>query len=332
MKRLFFYVILLAFVSFYGHSSNVHAQTLPSFSLPNTAQLTITPQYPEPNQTVNVHLENYAYNLNTLEVVWSLNGVEQKRGIGEKDFQFTVGALGTPSTVSVSTSAFSGSVQVVPTSMDIIWQAQTYTPPFYKGRALYTYQSDVEFIAIPAIVGTNGALMDPKTLVYTWTRNGTVIGAASGYGKNVFKTSSGVLARALTIQVDATTPDNSIKTTRTIELGGISPEIVLYENHPLYGMLYNTALPETFNLSTKEIAVSAVPYFFGVARRDAPTLSYEWKMNGSTIANQANPASLVLRQPEGSGGGDASISLSIQDIQNMIQYAQKTFNITFGTE
>jgi hypothetical protein len=256
----------------------------------------------------------------------------QKRGVGEKDFQFTTGKLGTASRISVSSSAFSSTLTVVPTELDIIWQTTGYTPPLYKGKALHAFQSPIDFIAVPTFVGANGAVADPKTLVYTWTRNGTVIGGASGYGKNVFSTNSGVLARPLSIEVKVATPDSSQQATRAVTVSGTRPEIIFYENHPLYGMLYNKALPEKFTLASKEVSVVATPYFFAVGQKDNSALSYSWQMNNQSIPNQEKPYALVLRRPETNEAGTANVSLTLQHLGNMLQYANASIQMMFGEE
>lgn len=140
----------------------------------------------------------------------------KKKGVGDRKFQFTTGDLGSVSKISVSSSAFSKEMNIRPTGLDIVWQTKSYTPPFYKGKALYTYQSLVDFVAMPSFMTSSGAMIDPKTLVYKWTRNGSVLGDSSGYGKNVFSTSGGVLAKPLQVEVEASTIDGSMRAKKVL--------------------------------------------------------------------------------------------------------------------
>lgn len=319
MKKILFICALF----FFTHST-LWAQTVDS------SQLTATPKQPGAYESVMVRLESYSSNLNTLEVTWSLDGKVQKKGIGEKDFQFTTEGLGSVSTVTVSTSEFTKSITLRPAELDIVWQTNTYVPPFYKGKALDGRQSSMEFIALPSLFNTNGTLIDPKTLTYTWYRNGSVLGTLSGYGKQVISNGSGILLKPFTIEVEASTPDGSQKIRKGIEIQNIEPEVVFYENHPLYGIMYNRALPQEFSLLSKEISLVVAPYFFETNQRNNPSLSYDWQMNGVDVEAAEDPSTLILRQPEEVVRGTATLSLSIKHIDRILQFAQESIKINFN--
>ncbi len=323
MKRI---ISIAFFVIVFGLTTSVQAQTLPT---QDNIQVSMKPEYPGPNELVNIQIENYAQDINALEISWFLDGKLQKKGVGDKKFQFTLGALGSVSKITVSSIGFTKDILIRPVGLDLVWQTKGYTPPFYKGKALYTYQSLVEVIAMPSFVLSSGAQIDPKTLVYKWSRNGSVLGDSSGYGKNTLSTSGGVLAKELEVEVEVSTPDGSMRAKKSISLQGMRPEAFFYENHPLYGIMYNKAIPPQFNLNKKEIALTTSPYFFDIGRKDDPILSYEWSMNGKKIANQTNPSSLVLRRPEGSKGGEAVVGLSIQKTGKSLQFKNLSTRIGF---
>lgn len=327
MKRIFsiaFFFLALCLVT------TAHAQT--DVPLPDNTEFSITPEHPGPNEVVLVQIENYAQDLNALEISWFLNGQLQKKAVGDKKFQFTTGALGSVSNVKVSTTGFSKEITIRPAGLDLIWQTRGYTPPFYKGKALYTYQSAVDFIAMPSFIASSGVAIDPKTLVYKWSRNGTVLSDVSGYGKNVLSTSGGVLAKALSIDLEVSTVDGSMRAEKSIELQGAQPEIFLYENHPLYGIMYNKVVPSQFTLDKKEITLSSAPYFFDVNRKDDQSLVYEWSMNNQKVANQTNPNSLILRRPDGSPGGEALVGLTISKTDKNLQFKDSSTRIRFEAE
>lgn len=317
-KTIIFFLFVFSMFGF-----TAHAQT------PSQTEFFITPLHPGPNEQVTVRVENFAFDLNNLELVWSVDGKVEKRGMGERQFQFTTKQLGSVSTIKVSSNSFTKTAEIRPTGLELFWQANTYTPPFYKGKALYSTQSTVQFIAMPSFVGSDGKNIDPKTLSYKWSRNNSVLSNQSGYGKNFLSTSSGVLAKPFVIAVEVTNADGSLKSESAVELRGVQPQVLLYENHPLYGIMYNKALPSQFDLGDKEVSLASAPYFFGVDRKDAPALSYKWKMNGQITPNQEKPNSLVLRRPEGSVGGTAIISLAIENIEKMLQFANYSTTIKF---
>lgn len=329
MKRIISILSITLFflaLSFANFVNSVQAQVAPVL---DDTQVFMTPEHPGPNEVVNIRIENYVHDLNTLDISWSLDGKFQKKGVADKNFQFTTKDLGSVSTIKISSASFSKDIVVRPTGLDLVWQTKAYTPPFYKGKSLYTYQSMVDFIAMPSFVTSSGAMIDPKTLVYKWSRNGAVVGDVSGYGKNVFSTSGGVLAKPLSVDVEVSTVDGSMRAQKSIELQGAQPEILLYENHPLYGIMYNKAIPAQFTLDKKEISLSSAPYFFDVNKKDSSALSYEWSMNGKKIANQTKPESLVLRKPEGAQGGEATVGISIQKLEKSLQFGNTSTRIFF---
>ncbi len=328
MKRTIYILYILFFSLSFCTLNTANAQTIP---VADDTQVFITPQFPGPNELVSIRIENYNQDLNALEISWTLDGKFQKKGVAEKNFQFTTKGLGSVSNIKISSTAFSKEIIIRPTGMDLMWQTNGYTPPFYKGKAMYTYQSFVDFIAMPYFTTTSGTQIDPKTLVYKWSRNGTPLGNVSGYGKNIFKTNGGVLAKPLTVSVEVSTIDGSMKSQKTVSLKSNEPEIVFYENHPLYGILYNKAIPSQFDMSKKELSISSAPYFFDVKRKDDSSLSYTWSMNGKKLENQTKPDSLVLRKPDSTTGGEASISVAIQKIENTLQYANKSVKILFDS-
>ncbi len=327
-KKIIFTILTAVFV-FFSFGLVAHAQSLIP-QTPDDTQFFVRPENPRPNELVGISIENYAKDLDVLDITWSLNGVVQQKGVGLKTFQFTTKGLGSVSIVKISASDFSKEITIRPVGLGLFWQTNNYTPPFYKGKSLYTYQSRAQVVAIPSFVTSSGTTLDPKTLIYKWSTNGSVLGKDSGYGKNVLSTGGWVLAKPVTISVTATSADGNFKAENSISLGGSVPQVLVYENHPLYGVLYNTAIPSAFTLNSKEISFFVAPYFFNTNKRDNSLLAYKWKMNGRSIPNQTNPYSLVLRTPDGQG--ETSVGLSIQKTDDTLQYGEFSTKIYFNAD
>src|SRR3990167_742525 len=98
--------------------------------------------------------------------------------------------------IFLSTIYFLLTTVVLAQSVDILWQGDTYTPPFYKGKSLWSNQSRITFVAIPQGLG------NPASLNYKWTKNGTVLGNINGIGKNTLSFTDSILSRPQTIRVD----------------------------------------------------------------------------------------------------------------------------------
>jgi hypothetical protein len=110
----------------------------------------------------------------------------------------------------------------------------------------------------------------------------------------------------------------------------VEPVLTLYQNHPLYGILYHQALaPATFVPET-EMTFVAVPYFAGVVNENDRALVFDWRVNGKAIAqSQTNPSTLTINAANSSGV--ALIELVLTHATNFYMDAKGLWNITFST-
>src|ERR1035437_10886533 len=63
-------------------------------SSPDTILVNIVPQNPAPGENVNITLNSYVDNLNTVTISWSVNGKNSVSGIGKKSFSVNAPAAG----------------------------------------------------------------------------------------------------------------------------------------------------------------------------------------------------------------------------------------------
>lgn len=133
-------------------------------------------------------------------------------------------------------------------SLNLIVEADTYTPYFYRGRAEPTAGSAIRLIVVP-----NDSSLITK---YKWTINGVL---ASGSGETIqAKVPTGV--SEVTIEVSALDQNNNVigKTTSYVPLSNSS--LSFYEVNPLRGVS-SVAIGRSLNLIGDEISVRAEPYF-----------------------------------------------------------------------
>lgn len=206
--------------------------------------------------------------------------------------------------------------------VDLLWQGETYTPPFYEGLPLWSKQSRVRFTAI-------SNLPNSASLYYRWTKNGTVLGTLSGVNKPTITFVDSALSLPLEVKVDLRNgEDGDILGSTTIVLNPISMKLLVVEDNPLYGLLLNKAVSSLFVLSQDEVTFSALPLFGKVTQRNAPAFSYSW------IANSGDSRSgntVTYRSPE-SGAGTALITLEASNAQILDQPAEKSFSIKFDKQ
>jgi hypothetical protein len=311
----------------------VDAQFSSMSGLQDNLELQLTPEHPAPNQTVQVKVVGYGINLNDAIIEWYVNGTLIGRNVQETSF--TTRGAGSPSTLSVvvapeGSSPITKQISVYPTEVIMLWEADTFTPPLYRGKALPSSDSSVRIVALPNFVRTNGTVMDPRDLVYTWKKGGSTLGPQSGMGKNTLEIASEKMYRSELYRVEVESPDGVFQGEGQVTIASYAPEVLLYENDPVLGMRFERALMEGYTLKNEEVMVTGVPYFFSTEARSDPTLAFTWRMNGSEVESARNDQSSVTFRLSGAGEGTARIALDVQHLSKILQVAKHSFSIMFS--
>lgn len=297
-----------------------------------TLALYLVPAAPGPDETVSASIANYSTDLSRADVSWYLDGSLMKEGTGAKTFIFKTGRLGAPMTLLVIVKTFEGAIlqhseTIRPAAVDLVWEAGGYTPPFYEGKTLYATGGTVRVIALPQMIDDTGAVLDPRTLVYTWKENSRVVDGASGYGKQVFSFTNTIPLRPTTVSVDVSSLDGTLDGSAELTLSPGQPALALYEDDPLQGILYNKALSAAA-LRNASINLAAVPYFINAASPSDPRLVWNWTLNGAPLAGQTGPV-VAFAEPAGAAG-TAAVGVGVSSTEEIYQTASANVSLTFG--
>lgn len=304
-----------------------------NISYAQTAALTlnISPRSPGPFQNVTISVEDYSADLNKTDISWSINGKLEKKGVGIKQFSFRTGALGSVNTVTINMGGEVKEVTIRPAKVDLIWQADTFTPPFYLGKALHSNQDPITVIAEPFFLDSKGIRINPDTLIYRWKRDDKVNGAASGYGKRTFKIVPSVLLKPSTVEVEVTSADGMYSSASSVIIPDSPTEVLAYEDHPLYGIRFQNALNgKEFEISNQEADIMAFPFFFSNQQNDTNELVYNWRLNNNPINQKGNE--VTFRKPDGIGSGRSAVSVDIKNVTRFMQTSNTNFFATFMNE
>lgn len=313
----------------FGQSTSIPGQ-IPE--LEEQISININPVIPVPLQNVNISLEAFGTDLNRADIAWKVDGVLAKKGTGEKSLDVIAGKVGVVKKIEITIIPTSGpsitkTINIAPEQVDIVWESQTYTPPFYKGKAMYTAQENLVVVAMPNFI-VSGKTVDPKTLVYTWRKDAEVEGEASGYGRNVLRFKGSILLPTNNIQIEVKTAGIE-KAKASIDLAPTSPEVIFYEHNPLYGILFNLALvgQQTFDVEEKNL--EAFPYFIGSLRKNSSNLSYIWSINNQKIGVSSSENSLVFRNTENQSG-TSLVSVKVNNNNNFLQEGRGSVYLNFS--
>lgn len=290
----------------------------------------ISPSNPGPNVTVRVTIESYLSDLNKASISWSINGRVALQGIGKTSFSFQNGPSGKTTVLALSIITNTGETITkefswTPVGITLFWEADTYTPPFYRGKPLLSPQAMVKVVATPDNTDPQNAL-SAGNLVYIWEKGGVGMPGASGYGKNSFSFAGPKPYDDISAKVRVSSVDDTVSSEARIYLPLSNPFILFYDKHPLLGVLYNQPLGTLTNLTNKEISLSAEPYFFSNERGESQSIKYNWSVNGETAQNYGR--TITLRNDAGTKGSSV-VSLSMRGAKQSFQTASRSVVVSF---
>jgi hypothetical protein len=336
MKKIIFKITLfltsyLLCVSIAGAQLNVGQFNLGGvISLSNELSVDLVPTYPAPNSMVFVSLRMYTEDLNRALIVWTLNGKQLEQGRGLTSFSFMTGPVGSPSRLMIDITlqsgvTFSREVNIRPASVDLLWQSDSFVPPFYRGKALFPKQGNIFISAIPNF-NSGASQVDPSKLIYKWTVNNKVQEFNSGYGKSVISVSGPILGTPINAEVQIIDPSNNMTAENSIRIQPVEPIVLFYENSPLYGIIFEKAINSGIGLNGEEVNIVAFPMFMNTQ----DDIAFSWRMNGKSAPEVAG-LSATFRKPEGRGGSTL-LSLSAENHSRILQYTEGGLNINYDNE
>lgn len=314
--------LILTFV-FFGLFSMARAE----FSLLDIkTNIIVSPKNPSSNQNISLTLSS-PVSLNDAEITWSLDNKIVLKGVGEKILRFKTGPVGSNNKIGVVIKTQDGNIiykdiEIRPADVDMLWEAYTYTPPFYKGKALDSTNSIIKIVAIPHLVNSDGAKISPQNLIYEWKIKDEVREDLSGLGKNTYTFQTDIIPTKETIEVGVKSVDGLSSASGQITLTSSNPKIVVFENNPLLGILFNSVIKNK-PLPSNETMLSAFPFFFSTKKSSG--VDYTWRINEKII--DSKDSSVVFVKPTESGS--SKISVQVKGIQSPFQKSGEGFYVSF---
>lgn len=292
----------------------------------------IQPQFPHPGETVSIFAETYSFDISRADVIWKVNGDTIKKGKGLKTFDFTAPEVGDKTTISFTATrggeTISHSTNITTSAIDLIVEADTYTPALYKGRALATHKAPLRIVAAPFF----GNGYDAEDLIYTWRVNGVVQGTLSGPGRSILKTTAAPYSRRTEIRVDVESADGKVQGREVVSIKTEVPQVLLYAINPLLGPSTTTILANRTELEEEEVTINAEPFYAPGTYRESLPITYKWKLNGKTVASTNDDLGTITLRQAGNGRGKAQVSVSIEHPQEVTLQGGDSAAFVFGIE
>jgi hypothetical protein len=288
-----------------------------------------TPENPEPYQNVTIKISSYATDLNKAKIVWTNNSKVVLSGIGETSYSFQ--ALGPNSalifniaiTPESSINKINKQVVIKASEIELLWEAiDGYTPLFYKGKSFASAEGMIKVVGIP---NTNTIKSGKGSMVYSWKSKDSNVVSASGYNKDSYVFKNSELNSSEDITVIASSVDGQYDATKQINIPIVSPKVIFYKKSPTDGILYNQALVDDTLMSENEFTIVAEPFFLAYKNKES-AFTYDWKINGESIATPSRKTELTIRPT--SRGGYANISITMEDLKSFFQKVTGQLKLT----
>ncbi len=320
MKYFGVFYICLAYFVFSGVTNAQISQNIGVLE----PHLTVEPQYPAPGERVSVTVNDYSTNGNNA-ISWTLNGTPLPDTANARTISFVTGEAYVAQNISAKLTTISGlstviSKTVIPKYLDIVVEPQTYTPPFYNGRALPVHNSIVRVTGL--LHGQNG-LVDASAHTYVWKLNNIPIdgGPRRGGFQTLYTVPHG-RSHTLSLEVSDSSGQTVARRSVLVESGEV--EANLYEVSPLYG-LSHTVAPNPLQMIGNSLTLRAIPYNLDLrAIRD--NVMTEWAINNTPVTNGSDRYEVTLDR---SGFGKANVSFKVRNLESLLQGDETGVTLNF---
>jgi hypothetical protein len=242
------------------------------------------------------------------------------------------GGLGSETVIEVYVETPDGNVGSAratfrPTELDLVWESDSYTPPFYRGRALPSAGSTLALQAFARFKRADG-FVAPADITYTWRADGTLLSSLSGRGRSSVRIPGPSLYGSKKISVSATA--EGFASSASVVISSVEPVLRLYIDHPLLGAMFHQALGTNARTTDAETTLVASPLYAPARNLADQNLVYAWRVNGTAIEpDPAEPEYITLSASE--GAQSATVELSLTHRTNWYLESTGEWNITLGS-
>ncbi len=300
--------------------------------LPEPLALVASPTSPSPGEAFVVEVSAPAMDKNASYFSWAVDRKSRSdlSGLGKSSISLVAGELGSDTRIDVGVLRAGGGIAGTATltirtaDLTLYWYAETYTPRWYKGRALAVQNSVVNVVAIPNII-IRGRAARPENLIYRWSlddEDNVLIGA----GKDIFRIRTSDLPKSSHyIKVAVEDVNKIVRKEGIVNIVPVLPRTIIYSSSPLGGIESRHA---PMFLATGKRGILdwvAESFFFPVSSRK--NLSYRWTVGGGAVGGTPeNPYFLTID----TGAKPATllpITVSVNDKDDLIPSAYKLLTL-----
>lgn len=302
----------------------------------DTLDIRVSPTSPAPGQQTTITLTSTSIDLGNATISWTVDDNAKASGPGERSFVFTMGPVGKSTIVGVTVSPRQGSAVTRnftfrPGSVTLLWEATTYTPPLYKGKALYSAGASIRVLAIPSVADANGTPIPANQLTFKWQIGEEAYADRSGLGRDLLLITGSQLREMEDVGVTVVRSDGSLAAASAIRIPATPPLVRFYRVDELRGTRYERSLSGEVQLTTTETTLVAEPYFISGTERTPEGFSSRWLLNNTEVVPQGTDRSMItLRQQGATGTALLEYAIESSSYERLLQSAAATIMLVLG--
>jgi len=211
--------------------------------------------------------------------------------------------------------------------VDLLYEADTYTPPGYLGRSLPSLGSTVRVAAFTA--GSE------QGLIFEWKKDGYNLPSVSGKGKNVLEFRAiNPRSNGNVIELTVRKPDDSVYAKTSITIPLANPQIVFYpatsDDNGLRQVDYRHPLSALE--ITADTIVAAEPLFFPKEDWLSHNLRFNWLLGNELIPQDSDdPRFIALLVPNDGSRREGVLELEVKNSNQLSQSASSQLPIRVGS-
>jgi len=318
-KKGLILILALIFVSFAFTS---HAQVQEG-----DITLSLNPQNPKANDYVAASIASNSTDLTKAQISWLLNGQMSIQKVGQTNFSFNVGDVGTQTSLEIQIQTADGSsidkkITINPSSIDMLWEAvDSYVPPFYEGKALSPAEGTIKVVAVTD--SNNGEVYG-----YNWRQDDSNMADSSGYGKSSYSFKNTFLDTSNTVAVTISDLLNNTIGDGQITLIPATPKILFYERDPALGIKFQKSIDDGFTINPNGSTIVAIPYFINPKNLNSSDLDIKWSIDSNQIDTPAVKNELGIKPVSGQSGSSV-IDFVVNNINTLSLNLEKSLNVNF---
>jgi len=299
--------------------------------------LVSSPTNPKPGETITITMSDYGQSTSSANIDWYVDNELFSSGIGIKSISFKASDIGIVNTIHANVTRSNGQVQttapitVGASYVDILWEAiDAKTLPFYKGKALPSWDTIIKAYVIPEVYSASGVRVPASTFVYTWKKNQRAIdlSAQSGYGKQSAFVLADFARKQHLVSVNLSNETAAVTAGNTVAVKLYDPQILLYEKRPLDGIIFERSLSGEIAQPRANSALRIVAYPFGLDSRSGANVSFKWWLNGRSLTNSGTMYTgeipLISNNTQ---RGTSTVSLEVTNWEKPLQSAKGSIKI-----